>query len=387
MLKIFLTGDNHFGKKYNRYPDVRERLIQSRYDSLERMVRKAESEGCELFAVTGDLFDNNVSVDKKTVQKTVEILAQFNGTVLVLPGNHDYYTGEEKVWRYFESALNAVDNNIVLLNEFRPYPFSCGGEQVMVYPAFCQSKHSRENNLGWIKEAEIARDGVINIGIAHGAIQGVTPDLKQEYFLMTEKELESIPMDVWLIGHTHIPYPGDLKEDEDTFGHKIFNAGTHEQTDLSNNSDGLGFIITVRKEGVAQDHRDITDLFQYLGSFLFLRSVVFFRKELYDADTAAVSGKFTHIFPESFPVGLLDRDCRRCQLTFQKIDILQIVITVFLPGAFQGAAFQPNQDQLSVSAPVLHTGVGSQRSGEGEGFAGMQKICRELSQNIPYPQL
>ena len=31
MLKIFLTGDNHFGKKYNRYPDVRERLIQSRY--------------------------------------------------------------------------------------------------------------------------------------------------------------------------------------------------------------------------------------------------------------------------------------------------------------------------------------------------------------------
>ena len=249
MLKIFLTGDNHFGKKYNRYPDVRERLIRSRYDSLERMVRKAESEGCELFAVTGDLFDNNVSVDKKTVQKTVEILAQFNGTVLVLPGNHDYYTGEEKVWRYFESALNAVDNNIVLLNEFRPYPFSCGGEQVMVYPAFCQSKHSRENNLDWIKEAEISRQGVINIGSAPGAIQGVTPDLKQEYFLMTEKELEAIPMDVWLIGHTHIPYPGDLKEDEDTFGHKIFNAGTHEQTDLSNNSEGLGFIITVRKEG------------------------------------------------------------------------------------------------------------------------------------------
>ena len=75
MLKIFLTGDNHFGKKYNRYPDVRERLIRSRYDSLERMVRKAESEGCELFAVTGDLFDSNVSVDKKTVQKSWPSLA------------------------------------------------------------------------------------------------------------------------------------------------------------------------------------------------------------------------------------------------------------------------------------------------------------------------
>jgi predicted phosphodiesterase len=120
---------------------------------------------------------------------------------------------------------------------------------VVIYPAFCQSKHSERNNLGWIKEAHIDVAGVVNIGVAHGAIKGITPDMKEEYFLMTEEELSAIPVDAWLIGHTHVPYPNELKEDGDTPGYKIFNAGTHEQTDLSNNTEGNCFIITIDKCG------------------------------------------------------------------------------------------------------------------------------------------
>ena len=66
---------------------------------------------------------------------------------------------------------------------------------------------------------------------------------------MTENELLGVSMDVWLIGHTHIPYPNDLKEDYDIVQYKIFNAGTHEQTDLHNNTDGNGFILSIEKEG------------------------------------------------------------------------------------------------------------------------------------------
>lgn len=249
MLKIFATGDNHFGKKYDRYPDVREQLLESRFKCLDNMVEVAEKETCGIFAVTGDLFDNINYVNKGDVKRVVEILSKFPGLVLVLPGNHDYYTGDEKVWRDFEDALEKQENNIVLLKEFWEYTFTVGEEKVVVYPALCQSKHSNENNLRWIKEADIQRKGVINLGIAHGAIQGVTPDLKNEYFLMTENELTGIPMDAWLVGHTHIPYPADLKEAEDTVGYKIFNAGTHEQTDLHNNTEGNGFIIKIEKQG------------------------------------------------------------------------------------------------------------------------------------------
>ncbi|MDE5591240.1 MAG: metallophosphoesterase [Acetatifactor sp.] len=246
MLKIFVTGDNHIGKKYDRYPDVKEQLIQSRFDSMRDMVRQAEREGCGLFAVTGDLFDNISTVRAGDVKQAAEILAEFSGTVLVLPGNHDYYTGDEQVWKNFEKALQNQAHNIVLLNEFREYSFDIGDEQAVIYPAFCHSKHSKENNLAWIKETEIPKDSAYRVGIAHGAIAGITPDMKEEYFLMTEKELLGIPVDVWLLGHTHIPYP-DLKENGDTAGYKIFNAGTHEQTDLHNNTEGCCFVITLEK--------------------------------------------------------------------------------------------------------------------------------------------
>ena len=249
MIKIFVTGDNHFGKKYDRYPEIRDRLVDNRFVCFEKMIEKAEQEGCDIFAVTGDLFDNCSSIRKSDVERVVRILAGFAGRVLVLPGNHDYYTGEEKVWKDFDDALRTCDNNIIRLDRFEPYPIEIAEETVVIYPAFCRSKHSRENNLGWIKEMSVPKSGQINVGMAHGAIEGVTPDMQKEYFLMTEPELQAIPMDVWLVGHTHIPYPGGLSEDEEIGGYRIFNAGTHAQTDLHNNTRGYGFIISVDKQG------------------------------------------------------------------------------------------------------------------------------------------
>ena len=61
---------------------------------------------------------------------------------------------------------------------------------------------------------------------------------------MKRSELESIPVDTWLIGHTHVPFPRNLTE-EFTSGNKIFNAGTHVQTDVSCNTEGLCFIVEI----------------------------------------------------------------------------------------------------------------------------------------------
>ncbi len=251
MIKLFVTGDNHIGKKYDRYPTIKDKLINSRMDSLENMVDEAEKMGCGIFAVTGDLFDNVNNIKVSDVKKVVNILSKFTGTVLVLPGNHDYYTGEEKVWNDFRKAMGDKDNNIVILDDFVPYDLEVGDEKVTIYPAFCQSKHSISNNLDWIKAASVDMVGTYNIGMAHGTIKGLTPDLKDEYFVMREDELMSIPMDAWLIGHTHTQYPV-LKDDVETEGYKIFNPGTHQQTDLNNNTEGVCFVITLDKvDGIA----------------------------------------------------------------------------------------------------------------------------------------
>ena len=268
MIRIFMTGDNHIGKKFDRYGEIREVLSDSRKKSLRDAVRRAEEEQSDLFVITGDLFDSVSGVRTGDVREVAELLAGFPGTVLVLPGNHDYYTGEEKVWRDFEKALDSMENNIILLKEEAPLSLRNREEQVLVYPAICRSKHSEENALGWIKESlqkelsgqvpssddcEAGDTPVYKIGLAHGALEGLTPDMKNEYFRMTESELLKIPVDLWLIGHTHIPYPA-LQEEKALEGFRIFNAGTHEQTDLHNRTEGWCFLLTLDR---AQAHTKV----------------------------------------------------------------------------------------------------------------------------------
>ncbi len=240
MIRIFLTGDNHIGLKYASHEQAGV-LASARLAAFESMVSAANDAGCELFVIAGDLFENTYGVPKRDVKALADMLSRFRGTVAVLPGNHDYYDADVKIWQYFDECIRGTDN-IVLLKEYRPYELALGEAEAVLYPAMCTSMHSApgENNLGWIKRAEID-PGRVNIGIAHGALAGETIDSEGQYFLMTRRELEDIPVDVWMLGHTHVPFPA-LGTDFAPAG-RIFNAGTHVQTDVACNCAGQCFII------------------------------------------------------------------------------------------------------------------------------------------------
>lgn len=234
MIKLFMTGDNHIGLKYLSH-EQSAALASARIDAFRQMIDTANSENCSLFVITGDLFDRTYGIAKRDVKAVTELLSSFNGTVAVLPGNHDYYDKEVKVWESFRETLA---DNTLLLTDYRPYEISLGDEQAVLYPALCTSLHSErgENKLGWIKDTMIPRDNRYHIGIAHGAVEGETIDNEGQYFLMTRAELEEIPVDAWLIGHTHVPFSD---------GERIFNAGTHVQTDVACNSEGCCFILEI----------------------------------------------------------------------------------------------------------------------------------------------
>ena len=244
MLKIFMTGDNHIGSSYADHT-AREIIIKKKTDAFEKMVAKANEEKCDIFVITGDLFDKNSNIAKKDIKTVINYLSAFDGTVFILPGNHDYYDGQCDLWKNFEEikSQNGADN-IAIIRECKPYSFSSKESDIVIYPAPCDAKHSEENKIGWMKEENIVPDRTYRIGIAHGAIEGKSLDNEGRYYLMTKEELESIPVDAWLIGHMHVPFPENLSE-EFTESGKIFNAGSHVQQNIHNNTEGLCFIIEI----------------------------------------------------------------------------------------------------------------------------------------------
>ena len=240
MVKIMVTGDNHIGLTFNNFKKCKDTLIESRFTALETLIDIANKEKCDLFIVTGDLFD---VLNTKKVKRTVDILSKFHNEVYVLPGNHDFYARDSKLWDEFNNASDG--KNITLLSEKEVYRTGTG---INLYPAACDSKHSDDNALGWIKESSINTDE-INIGVAHGTIEGLSSDEEGKYFCMSKKELESIPVDVWLIGHAHVPYPDTLRKMKTAENEKIYNVGTHAQTRFDNDTEGYGMILEIDKDG------------------------------------------------------------------------------------------------------------------------------------------
>lgn len=238
-IKIFHTADLHIGMKFNGYPDsIKEKLQQARLEVLQKMVLKANEENCNLFVVAGDLFTHIKGIHKKTIVQTAEYLEEFQGEcVLVLPGNHDYENDMIDLWKTFREKAN---DKTIFLNQEVPVSLTDYGLDATIYPAPCHSKQSYTNNIDWIAEHEVDPEH-ISIGIAHGSLQGVSPDPDSKYFLMSSEELENLPIALWLLGHTHVVYPAY----ESLTDWRVFNPGTPEPDGLDCQHHGHAWLINV----------------------------------------------------------------------------------------------------------------------------------------------
>lgn len=255
-LKIFLTGDNHIGLKFNRYPtDIKQELIEARIENLKKLVSLANKEKCQLFVIAGDLFDN-IRVGQREVERAAKTLKHFDGIVLVMPGNHDFYDDMGELWKQFKKHSG---ENTIILNDWKTYSLQDYDIDATIYPAYCNQKHSEQNSLGWIKEVGEKSETKWNIGIAHGSLQGLSPDLDNRYYGMNERELEGIKMDLWLLGHTHIPYPVE----KEVYNRKVFNAGTPEPDGLDCSHGGQAWLININKDKVIQGKQVETGIYRF----------------------------------------------------------------------------------------------------------------------------
>lgn len=255
-LKIMHTGDIHLGMKFTQYPQISKELEEARYLSLEKVVKAANNKNCNLLAVAGDLFDKT-TVKDQNILRTINILDQFGGdAILILPGNHDYQDGVNNLWDRFK---NNITGRMLLLDQEQVYDLNDFGVEAAAYPAPCDSRLSDSNNLGWLKDLENRSDYKYNIGFAHGALAGFSPDLNDSYFKMTQKELLDLNMDLWLLGHSHIPYP----DKEIIKNHKIFNNGTPEPDGMDCSHRGSAWYIELSKDKAIKAERIKTGIYHF----------------------------------------------------------------------------------------------------------------------------
>ena len=246
-LRILQTADNHIGLSFAKYPDgVRDRLLEERFAALEGLVRTANERQAHFLVVAGDLFDKQ-SVPKKLVERTVVILAAFEGEhVLVLAGNHDYYEGgDNKLWNWFRAA--AEGTCVLAFLEPIAKEFECDDVRVRFYACPCPSKHGKEHMIGWAGDEE-KDDGVLHIGIAHGNVEGLGLDADQRYFNMNEQDLRSAGMHTWLLGHIHVPAP-----DPGTTGRPLyFMPGIHTPDSVKCSHPGHAWWIEMSPDGTCE---------------------------------------------------------------------------------------------------------------------------------------
>jgi DNA repair exonuclease SbcCD nuclease subunit len=247
-IRIVHTADNHIGLKFKsrQYPPgVRTSLVQERLDALSRVVSTANDRDAHFLVVAGDLFDS-VHVPKNEIKGTADILRAFNGKhVVVLPGNHDFLEqSEDSLWGTFRRLM--PEHLLLLLDRSEPFDIEVADRHVVFFPAPCTGKHSKTNAIGWVAPAK--KDPAhLNIGVAHGSIQGVSPDLAESYYPMTEKELRDAGVSFWLTGHTHVRIP----EEKRTEGAFYYVPSTHTPDGFDCAHEGSAWYIEVDPFGKA----------------------------------------------------------------------------------------------------------------------------------------
>jgi len=240
-LRLLITADVHLGMKFAGYPEIQSELAGARFETLENVVKRANAEDCELFVVAGDLFDR-VTVAKPDVIRAAQIIDGFEGAlVVILPGNHDYYSmAQSDLWTLFKEASG---DKTLLLERPQKYPLSHYDLDACLYAAPCEAKHSEENRVDWIRTQARDKGTRFHIGVAHGSLQGFSPDFDKKYYPMTPVGLLNSEMDLWLLGHTHLPSPAQPGKFD-----KIFYPGTPEPDGFDCDHEGRAWIIEIQDD-------------------------------------------------------------------------------------------------------------------------------------------
>lgn len=117
-MRILHTADIQLGARFTQFSHQAHLLREARFQTLETIIHRAESENVSVLTVAGDLFDDN-QISREISQRAYDILTSNPRIhVLVCPGNHDPYLPAGSVW----SQSHGAPQNPIFTYSLRPNP-------------------------------------------------------------------------------------------------------------------------------------------------------------------------------------------------------------------------------------------------------------------------
>ncbi|WP_428909394.1 metallophosphoesterase family protein [Niallia sp. Krafla_26] len=191
--------------------EIFERLKESTFTALSKVVDAAIHHEVDFVILAGDLFDEqDRSIRAQTrLRKEMDRLKAAGIEAFVVHGNHDHLNGD---WVHIEMPDNVhIFPDYVDVKSYRKH-----NTLVHLYGFSYPTRHLEDNQLFQYRKKEGAD---FHIGILHGHYEGNSEHSR--YASFTTTELLDKKFDYWALGHIHkrqiihnspyISYPGNIQ--------------------------------------------------------------------------------------------------------------------------------------------------------------------------------
>ena len=184
----------------------------------------------------GDLFEHNQVADNKIIARSPTFYRCTRGWIEFVRGNHDL-PGPGSVWK--RPALRAAGNLHVHDNAEVAEVAAKDGSTVRLHAFPVRSRYTLTDPLA---SAEVAADGVIAIGLAHGHLTTITFGAHEDEIRLpiNPVHVDRIGLDYLALGHWH----GTKLVSE-----RIAYSGTPEQTKYAETDAGNVLLVSIADKG------------------------------------------------------------------------------------------------------------------------------------------
>jgi DNA repair exonuclease SbcCD nuclease subunit len=242
VIRFVHTADWQLGMTRHFFSEgVQERFTQARFDAIRRLGEIATEQDCQFVIVCGDIFESN-QVDRRTVARACEALADVKVPVYILPGNHDPLNAASVYRSSTFSERRPAHVHVI----DAPTP-QVVAERVEIVGAPWKSKMPVVNPLeGLLTNLEPA-DDTARIVIGHGILDTLTPD-KDAPGLIFQSNLDAAVND----GKANFIALGDRHSLTSVGASgRIWYSGTPESTDFREDKSGYALVVELEGERIS----------------------------------------------------------------------------------------------------------------------------------------